>query len=420
MKTYAARSRKMALALVSMCGLLTGLLVACQDSSRVTSSGDQVSVKVPAYKDGSYKFETLTLSTLQDLIEIRGEAARFLFSPRMDKGELVGVAPRARVLKNKDGVFVPMDALSAQMLAIYASLEKLMKLDADLGVKNVNRWPRVVAMNTKISDSENVQNQNNALYSGSLDAMLFVPYVRDDLPLAVNAAVIGHEHFHSLFYKMVLQKLGGSFAKGSGNLHDSRVFFDAVGVSESVGQELELSFDDPTTFHVMLMRAYNEGLADVWGWILTGDVDFVKRSLKFEKVRNLDLDVQPVPTRAEWEKSLSGKSVGTMTTVSYEFGSQLARLIKQTAAKQIVESSKHPSNSQEVRRRTAKAIIMSLNEIPAAIQAVADKKVLRPSYLIELFAKHMEGLDESTCADLQSRVSGEPEAKVCPKSGGEK
>lgn len=408
------------MALVSLCGLLTGVLVACQDSSRVTSAGEQVSVKVPTYKEGTYKFETLTLSTLQDLIEVRGEAARFLFSPRMEKGELVGVAPRARVLKNKDGIFVPLDSLSAQMLAIYASLEKLMKIDADLGVKNVNRWPRVVAMNTKVSDSENVQNQNNALYSGSLDAMLFVPYVREDLPLAVNAGVIGHEHFHSLFYKMVLQKLGGSFAKGSGNLHDSKVFLDEVGVSESVGQELEPSIEDQTSYHVMLLRAYNEGLADVWGWVLTGDVDFVKRSLKFEKVRNLDLDVRPVPTRAEWEKALSGKSVGAMATVSYELGSQLARLIKQTAAKQIVESTKHPSNSQEVRQRTAKAIITSLNEIPTSIQSLADKKVLRPSFLIELFSKHMDGLDDNTCADLQGRVAGEPEAKVCPKPGGEK
>jgi len=114
--------------------------------------------------------------------------------------------------------------------------------------------------------------------------------------LIVNGGVIGHEYFHAIFNSVVLQPLRASMAtelagESAANLHE--------GVFPG-GRECGLLKIDETgtppdpkivreMYRIRLLRAMNEGLADFWGWIYSGETDFVGRSLSYTKgTRNLD------------------------------------------------------------------------------------------------------------------------------------
>ena len=83
----------------------------------------------------------------------------------------------------------------------------------------------------------------------------------------MNAGVIAHEFFHSIFFKKVLGKLRAI------NSDSDR-----------------LTTAGPELFNLTYVRGLNEGLADFWGWLYTKDQNFMRFSFAgSNEGRSLDL-----------------------------------------------------------------------------------------------------------------------------------
>ena len=383
--------------------LLTVLLLgACQDSSQESRPSGSVTVKIPIMSGSSYRLGLVELTTLEDLITLRGGAAQFLFSPTLRDGQLQGISPRIRTLRTKDGVYVGQDFLSIQLLSLYASFEGLMKFDEKLGVKELNVWPRPVAVNTHVVDKSGRVSRDNARYSGKIDAFLFEPYTRDQLPLMVNAGVVGHEHFHSLFYKLVLQPLGGVFIEAlSSDPHGSNEMAANLGLDGQVAGVTEKP-SQTKIYQLMLLRGMNEGLADLWGWIYTGDENFVARSLTTEKARNLSLDSGVLSEFSEAEaKSLDS---------AYSLGSQYAKIFHAVVQNEVTISGK---TSASLRFELAKAILKALPKLTSAVQALKETEKLNSSILVSLISNELSFLNDKSCEFLKARVTSSHQKEVC-------
>jgi hypothetical protein len=291
-------------------------LLGCQRVGEEKNPKGSVKVAIPQYSETTQKYEmqVTELVSVQEFTELKGWAAQFILTPSQEGDKLTGLAPRIKTAKNKDGVYYALDSFSLELLTAYAAFEKLALFDDKIGVGTLLSWPRTVAVKTIIIDT---QEENNARYSGTVDAYLFLPYSKDELPLVANHGVIAHEHFHALFNKLViapyLSSKNKSDKKSTANFwtpHDivslSKEFFGlAANVSKT---ENKNSADE--NYNNTIIRGINEGLADVWAWIVTGDPKFVQRSIKTEGCRNL---LKPCKTLQK--KNVKSSDVESITNI---------------------------------------------------------------------------------------------------------
>ncbi|MFN7727587.1 MAG: hypothetical protein ACK5P7_00325 [Bdellovibrio sp.] len=414
MKLKSLRARSVLSTIVG--GLLVAMLIACQDTSRQNRPSGSVTVKVPVYKNQGYKLGLVELTTLEDLIALRGAAARFFFSPAISGNPLVGVEPRIRTMRTQDGTYVATDAFSLQLLSLYSNFEGLMKLDEQVGIKALNTWPRSIAVNTRLVEASRGQSRDNALYSGQLDAFLFVPYSQPDLPLSMNAGVIGHEHFHSFFFKLVLKPLGGVFSQASNaEAHPAKEIADLMGLTFRNDRGQTLS--EREMYHVTLFRGMNEGLADVWGYLYSGDQQFVSRSLRSEKVRDLDTQAEQVPSASHWSERIRMYSrVAESVGESYALGSSYAKVLKSILQQAVVKTQKEQTDEKLFRVQMAKAIIQSLTKIQEKYQSLDEDENMKPGFLLETLSNELPFLGEESCQLIREKLE-DAEAGVCTSRG---
>ena len=153
------------------------VLVACTADTH-EKNPDTVRVKLPWYSEGAgYSLQEVTVTTISDMVVLKGSMAHFLMSPGVDHGQLFGFEPRIRTMRTNDGTYIPEDFLSSQLLTLYAHFEKLANLDVLLGVNlQIPNWPhsRVVAVSVQTTDPRSGQvGRDNAMYSGDYDAFYF-------------------------------------------------------------------------------------------------------------------------------------------------------------------------------------------------------------------------------------------------------
>ncbi len=263
----------------SLVKVFLGFLVAFQIIGCIPNKNEKVSgtvrVKVPWISEGKYELKTITLKTVTNMVTLQGKVARLLMAPTVQGDRLVGEEPILRVMQTEDGTYVPEDYLSSQLLTLYAHFEKLAEFDEKANVpqliKDGVQQHSIGVLIRGVDLSE--RSFNNAAYvGGDYKFFLFLPYISADLPLSINAGVIAHEYFHNLFDQIFIKKSGSSYPFN----------FDLSKTGESDFQKRNL-------YHSYLLRALNEGLADVWGWLYSGDVNFVRRSISLESSRGLDV-----------------------------------------------------------------------------------------------------------------------------------
>lgn len=391
----------LALALAPVIAFLAGCSLAATEQG---TSGQ--TVLIPWAKDGQYKFTAVPLDTLTNAANLQGSAAMFLLSPSIQDSRLIGFQPRVRVFQDNNGVNVPTDDLSIQLLTLYAHLEKLQELDASVGLGALLPKPRVVGVEVRIPQKQKGQVENNALYSPQLDALLFVPFTGKDLPLAVNAGVIAHEHFHSLFNFMVLQPARARIrAMRAANVHaqdqkQMEEIFENLPVIEEGHTEAEVTpvpapADNWELYHVNLLRAMNEGLADVWGWVYSGDAIFVRRSIpEISKGRDLDVNARQIMTVDAFRNGTLVNSLnGNETETAYQLGTQYARAIKNTF-EPLLKAQNRP------RADIARVIVGVLPKIKEEIEKVGKNEFVKPSFLIDLFVTQLKKNDFDACEAL--------------------
>lgn len=245
-------------------GALAGLvllIVSCQPKSPLSDINGNVNVLIPKpiNNSTSYTLEPVQLNDIKVLKEMRGNYAEFFYAPGSNNGALYGTAPQARYSKSQQGFFVPIDMISSQMATIYYHLQNLIQLNESVDLQAVTRKPFQVGLEVRKTDRDQTYEKNNAFYDGYSDSMLFLPMNTTELSLALNAGVIAHEFFHSIFYKKVLGK--------------------TKLVNKTIkAEEIRTAQDKADLFNLTYVRGINEGLADFWGWLYTKDIDFMRMS----------------------------------------------------------------------------------------------------------------------------------------------
>lgn len=405
-------------------------------------SQDDYRVLLPWSVDGKYQFHNVDLHSLLNLSSLKSETTMFLLSPSLSGKQLVGYQPRVRTFVNQDGVHVPTDELSLELLTLYAHLEKLEDLDEAVGLGQLLPKPRVVGVEVRIpqkqSKSQNQQVENNALYSPQLDALLFVPYHGPDLPLAVNAGVVAHEHFHALFNYLVLKparaKIRAIRTAQAHSKEEKKMISQFAGLDEAVTTAADqmnggvkrnsplvgdpktntgngdstVGLEDWEVYHINLLRAVNEGLADVWGWVYSGDKVFVRRSIPALKAtRDLEASAQVHLYNREvfQQLTVTASYSGMEANRAYELGTQYARLIKMSFEPALKKSSL---------RREALGMIVAkvLPRIRGRMETLEKGSWVKPSELIDMVIDNLNKETIDACATLVRGIPDLSEAQM--------
>lgn len=390
------------------------------EGKKPVSGNVRVMTPMPS-EGGQYSLQITELFALNDLSTLAGKFVKFFFSPRVRNNQLEGLSPKARFILNSDGVYIPTDETTMQMVSIYAHMQKLAALDEELGAGGVNKWPRDVGIAVRVVG----HTVNNAFYEGKTDSILVVPYVNKELPLAINGGVLAHEHFHSLFYKLVIDD-------PATNVH-------AQEISETFGEDFEKTLTghdqkmEPTGetlsdtelnyyYHLAMTRGLNEGLADFWGWMYTGDPDFIVQSLPSQTQRNLqtsDLGAKRLLSKkGYWQGRLQANYKTTSTSnfdfntfiqgLSYEIGTEFSRSMKRYTD---VYAKARSIDPLQARKDVAKVIIKMLPTIRAELSQ-SEKKAFVAQAFVESFAKNTQLATKEECEYLGSLINGSRDVRT--------
>lgn len=388
------------------------LFVSCSQKSDVSQAKDEVLVKIGVQNSANeYSLQVVQLKGIEKLQEVSGAFARFFYSPGSSGTHLTGTSPRAQFVRTKN-FFVPSDVISMQMAAIYYHLQNLAALDVAIGADGVNRWPRSVGLETQIQDESEGLQKNNAFYNGQTDSMMFVPYTNSQLPIAVNAGIIAHEHFHSLFFKKVLRP---AFAARKISISVASIHAEEKKRSETIrtGQPAALTEEEKAQlFNETFLRGANEGLADFWGWVYTDDPEFMRWSLpEFQAERTLNLDEnrigsyetkEKITRRIEEAVQFSENPQGQLVNYSYQIGTPFARFLKHLTALQAVAKNIELVDSKKLMAQVVFNYMKDLGEKAKALQA---KETIDPLSLFQYVAtlaqeKSLIQLDQASCGFL--------------------
>ncbi len=393
------------------------LFVGCSAETH-DKNPDTVQVQIPWYSNGTYSLQNVTLKTIKNMVTLQGEAARFLMEPGTAKGQLIGTQPKIRTMRTNDGTYIPEDYLSSQLLTLYAHFEKLADLDKELGVdKNIAHWPRqqTVAVDVQEKESTGQVGSDNAMYTGEYDAYLFLPYTLSDLPFSVNAGVIAHEHFHSLFFQTFIKPSGSVYPFSEANIHPVTKILQAMGLPVLLRTESQNSLTSVTVapakdagatatalvrdqYHAYVLRALNEGLADVWGWIYSGDDNFVQRSAAEYTTRNLNYVWTDFFLSTNQLQKLAAKTQQSSNSMNfdasvYQIGTIYANRLWQAVQNQVTT---HGVSENAARKKLAQGIFRAVGKFQKEFIASKSTEYLNPVRPLQLIQDELPELKINT------------------------
>lgn len=383
------------LAASSGCGLAT---------ETQKASGD-VRVQIPNLHQGKPTLEIVTLQRITDLRRMLGSYAIFYYAPKITSEGLVGESVQTRFAKTQDGIFIPTDFQSGQVAALYFHVQRLTQFDRRLGLADLQSGPRQVAISTRIRDDNQDWVRDRAYYDHKSDALIFVDSGTPDLPLTINPGVVAHEHFHSIFSKLVLKPLA---ALGKVD-PEFKIRLKAMESEDAEASRQQIKELTAELLEFYLFRALNEGLADYWGYLYSGDEHFVERSLPAQKERNLEMKVAagftrgPSQMKTQIENLLNSHKLDedfiermqdVLTGYSYDLGSQYARFFKGLGTTEGSEA-------------MATALIKSLQDLKTAF--VVSRKAIEPAEFLKIYQKSNPDISKKTCQNFSDVITVECE-----------
>lgn len=230
---------------------------------------------------GAYQLESAKVTTLEDVTELKGEAARPVGSAEivLDLDRLGGVSTegqfRDRVLEDaggpvqvqyvdQDGVLYPADFHSLNLATAYYNFERarLYALDRGMDPSVLRSVPFYYFPQVILDEADGGYQVDNAAWFPLLRSFVLYPF--DSLqavPLAMNQGVIAHEYGHGIFHAEVH---GGAWLPPylerwcpGGNCRDEAGYQRGA----------------------RMLGAIEEGFADAWAVGVTGDPRFTHHSL---------------------------------------------------------------------------------------------------------------------------------------------
>lgn len=254
--------------------------------------------------DGSYSLQEIEITSLNSPFSVSGPVARVYANAPFGHNGFLGEPARTE-LSFANGIFVPTNVLSSLALSVYAHFERLWELDRTLEAGDFLPWPRQAGIDVPISNKEGGLEFDNAQYYSHYDLTVVLPYKIGGLPMAANGGIIAHEHFHAHFNHLVLRPL-------------------QIEYWEDLEQEQEFNR------HVVI-RGWNEGLADYYAFIYTKDPHFMSESFINGAAFSRDLTHSPRAMESnenQWRRYTQIVSQGgRMGNMVYDVGSEVARLL---------------------------------------------------------------------------------------------
>lgn len=424
--------------------------------------GGSITTQIPLQNEaGGYDLQQVQLTQLESLRSMRGEFGEFFLSPRVQTGGLEGSPFQGQFAKMGD-LWIARDIMSLTASTIYYHLQELWHLDVAVGAADLKPKRQQVALSAIINDKHG-QLQDNALFEVSSRALLFVPYTSTNLPISVNSGILAHEHFHSIFYPLVLEPLiqGDFVSEAHSQLyrlfgHPSTMEVATMGVDSKVEASSSSSSatEDPQKrkqliYHLLWLKAINEGLADVWGWAYTWDPDFIALSLPSQKTHRT-LSVQgeissfvsasSMKSKAEYISRQDLANIPDyITDEGYVVGTEWARFFKQYLDKSLQNpETKSPEtthqNRSAIRQKVLSGIIVSLAKMRTDLLALkapvdatsssssssasgpAPANYYDPVNFLISFSQSQKGQTKATCETLARYLHSLPRTtKRAPK-----
>ncbi len=311
--------------------LIMLLAVACAPKNYATA----LRVRIPWFTDnGKYALQDVELNTIHNLENVSGDAAVFFDNVYFTRNSITGDSVKARFSITSDDVYIPTNFKSLNLITVYAHIEKLNELTNKAGGLDLLSLPRKIAVNPHI---RNLNELNNAFYLGTHDATVITPYSEADLPTSMNGGILAHEYFHALFYPAVMKQLYSEYELISESVVKEDVIYNNCINGGDVPAEIQIT---DAELQKIFLRAINEGLADVWAWIYTGDNKFMGATFKISSLaRDLGSSFDHLPSmngaKLDYEEIVRGLSTckfrrnnlikGFSEGKWYFWGSRLAR-----------------------------------------------------------------------------------------------
>jgi uncharacterized protein (UPF0297 family) len=379
---------------------------------------------------GQYQIQNVPVSTFSAPDQLSGTTARILIDPYLAGDALQGRSI-GRFISIGDNVFVPADFLTMQAATVYAHLEKLAEMDRQLGFGAQINWPLTIGLNANVVD-ERGSLRNNALYDGRLDSLLIVPYVDRRLPISLNAGVLAHEHFHKVFQTLVMTKVRRSFQERGHKAFDDESFCNWA-TQENLpevpdfGAPSAAQIKDPSSgvtpfvYNEFLLRAMNEGLADFWGWVYSGDPSFIGRSLndRENEFRRLDVDTTALPSmeilkynlsRIEQDYKSKASRDAMRISLAYEIGTYYARFMRALALK-ISNGSEETFTERVELAKALAAILPTLGDsVSSQLSKTGSDEFISPNMFLSPLFEKLPKVTSSACDALDKFAA--PESKL--------
>ena len=338
-----------------------GLLSSCTGADTRWNPGQGFRTQILASAPSGNEFQIVELEGVQDAQTLQGAIADFYYAPGDDGERLKGQAPVARFVRGSGGLHIPADVLTLQMVTLYYHLQELRRFELQLLSESLITWPRKVGLRVR---TMNVQTRfNNAFYSATTDAIYFVPYKGQELPIPLNPGVLAHELFHAYFASEVLRpfiRAGGSIAtpQNVGSLDES-----------ALKQLLRLDY---------YLKSVNEGLADFWGLLYSNNPDFVGLSLPtVGRFRNLEKPTMDLSASLGSQKTIEEKVLKILhsdecgnpfvctTGEGYQTGTVLARTLRLFM---LAHKTQENLTDEEARSLMAKRLLQLLPKIKERLE----------------------------------------------------
>ena len=290
----------------------------CAACSRTKGGGDIRYLLPWRDANGIYRLQEVTLTTLISPYELKGGAAEIYNKSSLTDSGYGGSIARPHLTHSGD-VYVPLDVESSIAISVYAQLEHIYFFEQRLGVTSQVSWPRKVGVELNMNGRGGTVH-DNAHYFTRLDVMGLLPYTATGVPLSLNHGIVAHEHFHAHFQRQVIGRLHHVIESTISSLE--RLFYPTFNVTPTA--PLTVS-GNPTseTLNNFTLRAWNEGLADLFAAIYTGSPDIFGASLPARAAERA-LDV----------RSTDGEPMAHQVTnesQAYYQGTLLARLLYKLA-----------------------------------------------------------------------------------------
>lgn len=387
-----------------------------------------------------YSLATVELQNVHDLVSLSGRYARFYTNASRDGGKLNGVQPRGQFLKNKkDGVFVPKNFLSLQLATIYFHTQNLIQIENSLSLesKDLKRTtPLKIVLNTPVLNTK--KSENNAIYDGDLDTIIYFKYSDGELPLSLNGGVFAHEYFHSIFDKVVIRKIKNielfnipaelhSGKNRGADIFDRKLnaFTDAKKLSRQMALgPMPLDTDSVKLYYALLVKGFNEGLADYWGWSYVNDLSFISHSIpKTPTPRTLDLKSQQLEELVLFSEAemlsivnqvmkTSDEKLELINAFSYQLGSRIALFFKSYNDIIIREQSLDQKAARAKMNQIVIDFIQSLGKSLPQITTASDHTQLVSTYsLIQQYLLTLPSHTKAECQFLKDFLASDTENK---------